>query len=97
MRSLRKYQSEAVSSVMNEWSKDVRSTLLVLPTGCGKTLTASEIIKLRRPEGKILWIAHTDELLKQAREAIGRTPVLRAELRRQRAARTFILSSRRMM
>ncbi|MCH9839402.1 DEAD/DEAH box helicase [bacterium] len=70
MRSLRKYQSEAVSSVMNEWSKDVRSTLLVLPTGCGKTLTASEIIKLRRPEGKILWIAHTDELLKQAREAI---------------------------
>lgn len=72
MPDLRPYQAEAVDAVMHEWDSGARSTLLVLPTGCGKTLTASEIIRRRRDAGKILWVAHTDELLKQARDAIER-------------------------
>lgn len=72
MPDLRPYQSEACDAVMREWDSGVRSTLLVLPTGCGKTLTASEIIRRRREAGKVLWVAHTDELIKQARGAIER-------------------------
>jgi superfamily II DNA or RNA helicase len=70
MAELRPYQSEACDAVISEWESGTRSTLLVLPTGCGKTLTSSEIIRRRRDHGKILWIAHTDELIKQAKDAI---------------------------
>ena len=70
MRALRPYQTEAVESVMREWSTGIRSTMLVLPTGCGKTVTAAEIIRHRRPTGRVLWIAHTTELVQQAAETI---------------------------
>ena len=70
MRALRPYQVEAIDAVMREWASGVRSTMLVLPTGTGKTVTAAEIIGRRRPTGRVLWIAHTTELVQQAAETI---------------------------
>ena len=35
MVELRPYQQEAKTAVFNEWNKENKRTLLVLPTGCG--------------------------------------------------------------
>ena len=67
---LRPYQVEAVDSVLRELG-DVRSTLLVLPTGAGKTRVATEIAS-RRKDDRILFLAHRDELLVQARARLSR-------------------------
>ena len=40
---LRPYQNEAVASVESEFSNGVRSTLIVLATGCGKTIVFSHL------------------------------------------------------
>lgn len=44
---LRPYQEESKSAVLNEWNQGVLKTLLVLPTGCGKTIVFSKIIEDR--------------------------------------------------
>lgn len=69
MKTLRPYQAEACDAIMRDW-ETCRSTLLVLATGCGKTFTASEIIRRRHPAGRVLWLAHREELLTQGKEAI---------------------------
>ena len=53
MLELRKYQHELVAAV-----EDHRRPLIALPTGAGKTLVASEII--RRSSGPVLFVAHID-------------------------------------
>lgn len=40
---LRPYQQEARQAVENEWACGVDRTLLVLPTGCGKTIVFAKI------------------------------------------------------
>ena len=35
---LRPYQVEAVNAIQNEWNNGNKKTLLVLPTGTGKTI-----------------------------------------------------------
>lgn len=42
---LRPYQKEAHDSIFEEWNKGVQKTLLVLPTGCGKTIVFAEVAK----------------------------------------------------
>lgn len=69
MKALRPYQVEACDAIMRDWQSH-RSTLLVLATGCGKTFTASEIIARRQNFGRVLWLAHREELITQARDAI---------------------------
>ena len=44
---LRPYQQEARTAVEREWARGVDRTLLVLPTGCGKTIVFSKIIEDR--------------------------------------------------
>ena len=39
--TLRPYQEEARLAIENEWNEGRRKTLLVLPTGCGKTIVFS--------------------------------------------------------
>jgi len=53
---LRPYQDEAVRNIEAEW-KDHRSTLLVLPTGTGKTTVFAEIIRRAFPR-RALVLAH---------------------------------------
>lgn len=62
---LRPYQKEACEAIETEW-KDKKATLLVLPTGCGKTIVFSKVAKDRTEQGRVLILAHRDELLQQA-------------------------------
>lgn len=61
---LRPYQIRAVESVFAEWQK-VCSTMIVLATGCGKTVCFSEIIRRVHPKRSLV-IAHRTELITQA-------------------------------
>lgn len=64
---LRPYQNEAVASVEAEFSHGVRSTLIVLATGCGKTIVFSHLAAREvRRGGRVLILAHRGELLTQA-------------------------------
>lgn len=68
---LRSYQEDAVASIFKSWDEFDR-TLLVLPTGCGKTVCFAKVIEraLERNGGKALVLAHREELLKQAQDKI---------------------------
>ena len=67
MISLRPYQAEARDAILHEWSVGNRKTLLVLPTGTGKTVVFSSVAKNRVDNGgRVLIMAHRGELLEQA-------------------------------
>ena len=68
---LRDYQIAAKNAVFEEW-KDKNSTLLVLPTGCGKTIVFGSIARDRAKDGRVLILAHREELLTQASDKIHR-------------------------
>ena len=65
MMQLRPYQKEAVDAITTHWNEWQRE-LLVLPTGCGKTVVFNTVAH-ERP-GNVLILAHRDELIEQARE-----------------------------
>ncbi len=62
---LRPYQLEAVKAINDKWSEWNRE-LLVLPTGCGKTVVFNTVAHQR--DGNTLILAHRDELIEQARD-----------------------------
>ena len=63
--NLRPYQQEAVKAISDHWM-DWQRELLVLPTGCGKTVVFNTIAHDR--PGKTLILAHREELIEQARD-----------------------------
>ena len=67
---LRPYQQEAKEKIFEEWEK-VSRTLLVLPTGCGKTIVFAKVTEdcVRRGE-RVLILAHRGELLGQAADKL---------------------------
>lgn len=68
---LRPYQEEARVKVQQEWKEGRKRTLLVLPTGCGKTIVFSKIIEDRVKMGeRVLVLAHRSELLEQASDKL---------------------------
>lgn len=68
---LRPYQEEAKDSILKEWEQGTKRTLLVLPTGCGKTIVFSKVIEERVRRGdKTLVLAHRGELLEQASDKL---------------------------
>lgn len=68
---LRPYQEEAKQAIFNEWNKGVMKTLLVLPTGCGKTIVFSKVSEDCVNAGhRVLIMAHRGELLEQASDKI---------------------------
>lgn len=71
---LRPYQDEARKAVWEEWNSGRAKTLLVLPTGCGKTIVFSAIAEDSvRKGGRVLVLAHRGELLEQAADKIMKT------------------------
>lgn len=67
---LRPYQEEAKNAVQREW-QDVDRTLLVLPTGTGKTIVFSHVAAdAVRSGGRVLILAHRGELLQQAADKL---------------------------
>lgn len=68
---LRKYQKEAVEAIHNEWDSGHKNTLLVLPTGTGKTVVFSKVVEDETKDGsKALILAHRGELLEQASDKL---------------------------
>jgi len=69
--ALRPYQEEARRSVEDAWLAGTRKTLLVLPTGCGKTIVFAKITEdMVRQGNHVLILAHRGELLEQAADKI---------------------------
>lgn len=68
---LRPYQQEAREAIFEQWDSGVKKTLLVLPTGCGKTIVFAKVTEdcVRRGD-RVLILAHRGELLKQASDKI---------------------------
>jgi superfamily II DNA or RNA helicase len=75
---LRPYQNAASDAVYREW-QEVNSTLLVFPTGLGKTVVFSDVIRRAFPRRAIV-LAHREELVWQARNKISRVTGLRCDV-----------------
>lgn len=74
---LRPYQEEAVVSVLEQW-EEIDKTLLVLPTGTGKTVVFCKVAKkCVELGGRGLILAHRGELLEQAADKLLKTTGLR--------------------
>ena len=70
---LRPYQTEAKENIFSEWNKGVKRTLLVLPTGCGKTIVFAKVAEECVNNGdRVLILAHRGELLEQASDKIAK-------------------------
>ena len=70
---LRPYQQEAKTAVFSQWESGYDKTLLVLPTGCGKTIVFAKITEECVRQGKrVLILAHRGELLDQAADKLKR-------------------------
>lgn len=71
---LRPYQQEAKQAIFREWDQGHSRTLLVLPTGCGKTIVFAKIAEeCVRNGDRVLIMAHRGELLDQASDKIAKT------------------------
>lgn len=63
---LRTYQIEGINRVRNEFRAGAKSVVLVAPTGSGKTVVSSEVMRSAVQKGsKILFLAHRMELITQ--------------------------------
>lgn len=71
---LRPYQQEAKEAVFEQWNSGIHRTLLVLPTGTGKTIVFSKIIEECVKNGeRVLILAHRGELLEQAADKLSKS------------------------
>lgn len=76
--TLRPYQAESIAAIEAEWRKGHRRTLLVLPTGCGKTIVFCKLTEGRVRAGeRVLILAHRGELLQQAADKLLKATGLR--------------------
>ena len=81
MFQLRPYQAEAKRAILKAWDEGYRKTLLVLPTGCGKTVVFGSVAEDRVSKGhRVLILAHRGELLEQAADKLWKTSGLSSVL-----------------
>jgi superfamily II DNA or RNA helicase len=93
---LRPYQLEARNAIHEEWRKGNKRTLLVLPTGCGKTIVFSKVIEDCVKEGeRVLVLAHRTELLDQAADKLEKSTGLKCAV--EKAEQTSIGSFYRVV
>lgn len=75
---LRPYQQEAIQAIEDQWESGVNRTLLVLPTGCGKTIVFCKLTeRLVNNSNRVLIMAHRGELLDQAADKLLKSTGLR--------------------
>lgn len=73
-QELRPYQQQAREHIHDEWENGHTRTLLVLPTGTGKTIVfASVAADQVRAGDRVLILAHRGELLEQAADKLQRS------------------------
>ncbi len=71
MVELRPYQANAIQAVSDEFQRGHNHTLVVLPTGTGKTIVFAKVVELNISGGKrALILAHRGELLDQAADKL---------------------------
>ena len=71
MFQLRPYQAEARDAILSAWDEGYRKPLLVLPTGCGKTVVFASVTENQVRRGRrVLIMAHRGELLSQAADKL---------------------------
>ena len=71
---LRPYQAAAKQAIQQEWARGNTRTLLVLPTGTGKTIVFTKLTEdcVRNGE-RVLILAHRGELLDQAADKLAKS------------------------
>jgi superfamily II DNA or RNA helicase len=74
---LRPYQAEAVAGIFKSWEQFDR-VLGIAPTGSGKTVIFADIAQKRLAFGRVLVLAHRDELIDQAIDKLYRARQLPA-------------------
>ncbi len=87
MITLRQYQQDCLDAILKARKERVLRQLVSLPTGSGKTEIFAQLpATLNKYGGKMLVLAHREELLEQARDKISRAnPGVRVEI--EQAAR----------
>lgn len=84
---LRPYQIEAKNAVLSEWQGGHARTLLVLPTGTGKTIVFAAVIADRVAAGeRVLVLAHRGELLDQAADKLRKSTGLMCAVEKAEAS-----------
>ncbi|MGC9400955.1 DEAD/DEAH box helicase [Vibrio genomosp. F10 str. 9ZC157] len=66
MYTLRPYQADSVKAVIHYFRKHSTPSVIVLPTGAGKSLVIAELARLAK--GRVLVLAHVKELVEQNHE-----------------------------
>lgn len=72
-RTLWPHQVKAHEMVRDAMRRGHRWVTVVQPTGTGKTFTGAEFVRqhlVKKPDGKVLWIAHREELVGQAFDSL---------------------------
>ena len=76
--NLRPYQADASDAIFKEWQEN-DSTLVVMPTGGGKTILFADVIRRVFPR-RALMIGHREEFIFQMRDKIQRVTGLSADV-----------------
>ena len=67
----RPYQQKAAAAIHREWDAGNKKTLVVMPTGTGKTIVFASIVNDQVAKGEhVLILAHREELLQQASDKL---------------------------
>ena len=81
---MRPYQQAAREAIHAEWNDGRRRTLLVLPTGTGKTIVFAAVTEDQvRSGSRVLVLAHRGELLEQAADKIKRSTGLASAVEKE--------------
>lgn len=72
--TLRPYQQQVYGDICQSWNQGARNTLLVLPTGAGKSVTLSQVA--HDHQGLSCVIAHRQELVSQLSMSLARFEVM---------------------
>lgn len=73
----RGYQIEALEAVRREYTEKRKRTLVILPTGTGKTVLFSKISRMTVEKGgRVLILAHRGELIDQAANTLERVGII---------------------
>lgn len=84
---LRPYQEAARQAIHTQWNSGVQRTLLVLPTGTGKTIVFAAVVEdAVRAGRRVLILAHRGELLDQAADKIRRSTGLASAVEKAKSS-----------